>query len=199
MAAPAQIIWALARQKGLIRLRDAQARGVHPEYVRRLASSGELARVGRGVYALPNAEVTEHHSLAEVAVRVPHSVVCLLTALHVHALGTQKAKAVWIAIDRKAARPRLESPLIRVVRFSKAALKQGVEERRIDGVLVRVTTPSRTVVDCFKYRNKIGLSIALEALRALHRRNDFKERELWKYTAMQRVDRVMKPYVEAIV
>lgn len=198
MAAPPQVIRRLARQKGLVRLRDAQARGIHPEYLRRLASRGELARVGRGLYALPDAEITEHHSLAEVAARVPHGVVCLLTALRVHDLGTQNPKNVWLAIDRKAALPRLKYPPLRIVRFSKPALTQGVEERRVEGVLVRLTTPARTVVDCFKYRNKIGLDVALEALRALRRRKDFKLDELWKYAALQRVARVMKPYLEAI-
>src|SRR5216117_3375243 len=121
MSPARQAIQRLARQKGLVRLRDATARGIHPEYLRRLASRGELARVGRGLYALPNAEITEHHSLAEVAARVPLGVVCLLTALRVHGLGTQNPKAVWLAIDRKAALPRLKYPPLRIVRFSKLA------------------------------------------------------------------------------
>jgi predicted transcriptional regulator of viral defense system len=198
MSSARQAIRRLARQKGLVRLRDATARGIHPEYLRRLASKGELARVGRGLYALPNAEITEHHSLAEVAARVPRGVVCLLTALRVHGLGTQNPKNVWLAIDRKAALPRLKYPPLRIVRFSKPAMTHGVDGRRVEGVLVRLTTPSRTVVDCFKYRNKIGLDVALEALRALRRRKDFKLDELWKYAALQRVARVMKPYLEAI-
>jgi predicted transcriptional regulator of viral defense system len=198
MVAPAQVIRKLVRQKGLVRVRDAQAHGVHPEYLRRLASRGELARVGRGLYALPDAEITELHSLAEVAVRFPRGVICLLTALRVHDLGTQNPKAIWLAIDRKAALPRLKYPPLRIVRFSKPALTQGIEERRVEGVLVRLTTPARTVVDCFKYRNKIGLDVALEALRALRRRKDFKVDELWKYATLQRVARVMKPYLEAI-
>ena len=181
-----------------MRLRDAQALGIHPEYLRRLASRGELARVGRGVYALPDAEITEHHSLAEVGVRVPQGVLCLLTALRFHNLGTQNPKKVWLAIDRKAALPRLKYPPLRVVRFSRPALTQGIEDRRVEGVLVRLTMPARTVVDCFKYRNKIGLDVALEALRAYRRRKDFKLDELWKYAALQRVARVMKPYLEAI-
>ena len=198
MSAPAQVIRKLALQKGLVRLRDAQAHGVHPEYLRRLASRGELARVGRGLYALPNAEITEHHSLAEVGARVPQGVICLLTALRFHGLGSQNPKKVWLAIDRKAALPRLKYPPVRIVRFAKPALTQGVEERRIEGVRVRVTTPARTVVDCFKYRNKIGLDVALEALRAYRRRKDFKLDETWKYATLQRVARVMKPYLEAL-
>src|SRR2546428_13365789 len=111
-----QAIRSLARQKGLVRLRDATARGIHPEYLRRLASKGELARVSRGVYALPDAEITEHHSLAQVGVRVPQGVICLLTALRFHGLGTQNPKKGWLAIDRKAALPRVKYPPLRVVR-----------------------------------------------------------------------------------
>jgi predicted transcriptional regulator of viral defense system len=198
MSAPIQTIRRLAREKGLVRLRDATARGIHPEYLRRLASKGELARVGRGLYALPNAEITEHHSLAEVAARVPQGVVCLLTALRFHGLGSQNPKKLWLAIDRKAALPRLKYPPVRIVRFAKPALTQGIEEHRLEGVLVRLTAPARTVVDCFKYRNKIGLDVALEALRAYRRRKDFKLDDMWKYATLQRVARVMKPYLEAI-
>lgn len=198
MSTPVQVIRNLAREKGLVRLRDAKVRGIHPEYLRRLASQGELERVGRGLYALPDAEITEHHSLAEVAARVPQGVICLLTALRVHQLGSQNPKKIWIAIDRKAALPRLKYPPLRVVRFTKKALTQGVEKRRIEGVTVRLTTSARTVVDCFKYRNKIGLDVALEALRAYRRQKDFKLDEIWKYATLQRVARVMKPYLEAI-
>ena len=188
----------LAKQKGILRLRDVQIQGVHPEYLRRLAARGELTHVGRGLYALPNAEITEYHALAEVAARVPDGVVCLLTALRFHGLGSQNPKKVWLAIDRKAARPRLKYPPLRIVRFRKAAMAQGVEERRVEGVRVMVTAPARTIVDCFKYRNKIGLDVALEALRAFRRRKDFKLDEIWTYATLQRVARVMKPYLEAL-
>lgn len=194
----AQKVVRLAKRKGLLRVRDVQAHGVHPEYLRRLAAHGKLTRVGRGIYAIPSADITEHHSLAEVAVRVPQGVICLLTALRFHGLGTQNPKKVWLAIDRKAALPRLKYPPLRIVRFAKPAMTQGVEERRIQGVSVRLTSPARTVVDCFKYRNKIGLDVALEALRACRRRKDCKLDEIWKYATLQRVARVMKPYLEAL-
>jgi predicted transcriptional regulator of viral defense system len=194
----AQQVVRLAKQKGLLRVRDVQTHGVHPEYLRRLAARGELTRVGRGLYALADAQITEYHSLAEVAARVPDGVVCLLTALRVHGLGTQNPKHVWLAVDRKAALPRLRYPPVRIVRFNKPAMTQGVEERRIEGVPVRLTIPARTVVDCFKYRNKIGLGVALEALRAFRRRKDFNVDQIWRYAMLQRVARVMKPYLEAL-
>jgi predicted transcriptional regulator of viral defense system len=171
---------------------------VHPEYLRRLVARGELTRIARGLYAHPEAEVTEYHSLAQVAAHVPHGIVCLLTALSVHGLGTHIPKDVWLAVDRKAALPRLRYPPLRIVRYSKAARTQGVQQRRIEGVQVLLTTPARTVVDCFKYRNKIGLDVALEALREFHRRREFSFDEIWKYATLQHVARVMKPYLEAI-
>jgi len=122
----------------------------------------------------------------------------LLTALSVHGLGTQLPRDVWLAIDRKAALPRFTYPPLRVVRFSIAARTRGVEQRRVEGVPILITTPARTVVDCFKYRNKIGLDVALEALREFHRRKEFSFDEIWKYATLQRVTRVMQPYLEAI-
>src|SRR5713226_5772105 len=133
---PAQKVVRLAERRGLLRVRDVQAHGIHPEYLRRLAAHGELVRIGRGIYALPGADVTEHHSLAQVATWVPEWVVCLLTALRFHGLGTQNPKNVWLALDRKAAFPRLKYPPLRIVRFAKPAMTQGVEERRIEGVRV---------------------------------------------------------------
>ena len=187
----------LAERKGLIRVRDAQAIGVHPEYLRRLVVRGEMTRVGRGLYTLAGAPVTENHSLAQACARVPHAVVCLLTALRFHNLGTQNPADVWLAIDRKAALPRLDYPPLRIVRFGKAAMLQGVAEHRLEGVRVRVTTPPRTVVDCFKYRNKIGLDVALEALSSCRRRRDCKLDDVWRFATQQRVARVMRPYLEA--
>src|SRR5713101_3555593 len=197
MSAANRVVRRVAR-KGLVRLRDLQGSGVHPEDLRRLVARGELARIGRGLYAHPKAEVTELHSLAQVAARAPRGVVCLLTALSVHGLGTQLPRDVWLAIDRKAALPRFTYPPLRVVRFSIAARTRGVEQRRVEGVPILITTPARTVVDCFKYRNKIGLDVALEALREFHRRKEFSFDEIWKYATLQRVTRVMQPYLEAI-
>src|SRR5688572_8925684 len=144
-----EALLALAKRAGLLRVRDVTAHGLHPEYLRRAEAAGDLVRVERGLYAIDRSGATEFHTLAIVGARVPHSVVCLLTALRFHDLGTQNPKAVWLAIDRKAARPRLRYPALRIVRFSAAALTTGVEIHRIEGVAVKVTTPARTVVDCF--------------------------------------------------
>ena len=142
-------------------------------------------------------EVTEHHSLALACARVPHAVVCLLTALRFHNLGTQHPADVWLAIDRKAALPKLDYPPLRIVRFAKDAMAEGVTQHRLEGVPVRLTMPARTVVDCFKYRNKVGLDVALEALRACRGRRDCKLDDIWRFAKLQRMTRVMRPSLEA--
>src|SRR5262245_38221733 len=155
----------IARKKRLFRLSEAVAAGVHPEYVRRLTRQGELTRVGRGLYTLASIDATEHHTLAEVSKRVPKAVFCLLTALRFHGLGTQDPREVWLAVDRRAGIPRVDFTPVRVFRRSGVALTSGIDEHKVDGVRVRVTSPARTVVDCFKFRNKIGVDVAVEALR----------------------------------
>ena len=131
----------------------------------RAVRRGQLERVGRGLYGLPGREVSAHGSLAEVARRVPKGVVCLLSALRFHGLTTQAPFEVWLAIENKSLAPKLDFPPLRIVRFSGAALTEGVEEQVVDGVTIRITCVAKTVADCFKYRNKIGLDVALETLR----------------------------------
>jgi predicted transcriptional regulator of viral defense system len=159
-------ILALAREQGLIRPLDLDARDLPRVSLTRLVRQGRLARVGRGLYALPDRAVSEHSALAEVSRRHPRTVACLLSALRFHELTTQAPFEVWLAIPNKARPPRLGYPPVRTVRFSERAMGEGVEEHEVDGVPVRITNVERTVADCFKYRNKIGLDVALEALRA---------------------------------
>ena len=146
----------LARQMGVLRVRDLTSRGIHPEYLRRLCQKGLLTRTGRGLYVAADAEISVHHGLAQAGKRVPHGVVCLLSALQFHELGTQSPFEVWMALDRKAARPRIDYPPLRIVRFSGKALTEGIEEHTIESVRVRVYNPAKTVAGCFKYRNKVG-------------------------------------------
>jgi predicted transcriptional regulator of viral defense system len=186
----------LARSTGVFQVRDAVAAGAHPEAVRRLWKAGELKRIGRGLYELDGYDVTEHHSLVEVTRRVPHGVVCLLSALRFHNLTTQLPFEVWIAIDPKARLPRPEGVKLRVVRFSGPALTEGVESHEIEGTTVRVYSAAKTVADCFKYRNKFGLDVAMEALREGWRERRFTVDELMRFARVCRVERVMRPYVE---
>jgi predicted transcriptional regulator of viral defense system len=152
--------------------------------------------VGRGLYGLTTRPVSAHGTLAEVARRVPKGVVCLLSALRFHDLTTQAPFEVWLAIDNKAATPRLDYPPLRLVRFSGAALTEGVEEHDVDSVTVRITGVAKTVADCFKYRNKIGLDVALEALREAWNAKRMTSDQIWHYAKIDRVANVMRPYLE---
>lgn len=186
------------RKAGIVRIRDVRAHGLHPEHLRRLAADGLVERIARGVYAMADAEPTANHSLAQVAKKVPHGVVCLLSALRFHEVGTQSPFEVWLAIDRRARKPGLSSPKLRIVRFSGAALAAGVERHRIEGVLVPVYSVAKTVADCFKYRHKIGLDVALEALREGLRERRFTHDELWKHAKVCRVASIIRPYLETM-
>jgi len=183
---------------GMFRLREAKALGLHPEQVRRLTRQGHLTRLGRGLYAPTAAAPGEFHTLAEVTKRVPKGIVCLLTALRFHTLGTQHPREVWLAVDRRAAIPRLDVGPVRVVRVSGAALTTGIEEHDIEGVTVRVTSPARTVVDCFKFRNKIGVDVAVEALREYRRLRKGTVDQLGHQADQLRMTRVIRPYWDAI-
>ncbi|MBP6582432.1 MAG: AbiEi antitoxin N-terminal domain-containing protein [Chromatiaceae bacterium] len=201
-----QSILDLARTCGLLRPLDLTAHGLPRVSLTRLVRQGRLARVGRGLYALPDREVSEYAALAEVARMYPRAVVCLLSALRFHDITTQAPFEVWLAIPNKARPPRLDSlhlsgPL-RIVRFSEAGLTEGVEEHLIDAVPVRITGVARTVADCFKYRNKIGLDVALEALKDVLGRDGQGRRagidEIWRYAQLGRVANVMRPYLESL-
>jgi predicted transcriptional regulator of viral defense system len=188
----------LARQKKMFRLSEATAAGIHPEDIRRLVKVGHLTRVGRGLYAVPSPRATEYHTLAEIAKRVPKGVVCLLTALRFHGLGTQNPHDVWLAVDRRAGIPRVDFARIRLVRISGAALTSGIDGHTIAHVAVRITNPARTVVDCFKFRNKIGIDVAVEALRGYRRLRKGTVDELWRHADRLRMARVMRPYWDAM-
>ena len=187
----------LARKQGVLRSRDFEAEGVNRMALRRLVEAGVLERVGRGLYSLPKGKVTEHHSLVEATLRVPKGVVCLLSALQFHNLSTQSPHEVWLAVSNLAWKPKTDWPPLRVVRFSGAALTHGVERHRLEGVDVAVTTAAKTVADCFKYRNKIGLDVALEALTDYRRKRGSVD-ALMRAASVDRVARVLRPYLEAM-
>ena len=187
----------VVREAGVFRSRDLAAHGISREYLRRLESKGFLVRESRGLYRVREAQVTENHSLAAVCKKVSHGVVCLLSALRFHELTTQAPFEVWLAIDRKARRPKAEGLPLRLVRFSGPALRQGVDEHSIEGVQVRVYNPAKTVADCFKYRNKIGLDVAMEALCDGWTQRKLTMDALWHFATIDRVANVMRPYLES--
>jgi predicted transcriptional regulator of viral defense system len=189
----------LARRRQGVTARELAEAGIHTQVLSRLVAEGKLERVARGLYRRPEQSVTEHHALAVAATAVPGGVVCLLSALQFHRIGTALPSDVWMAIDRRARRPMLRHPPLRVVYYSGAALSEGVDVHVIEGREVRVYGVAKTLADCFKFRNKIGLDVALEALREAWRGKRFSMDELDRHTAICRVQRVMRPYLEALV
>lgn len=198
MSGHAEKVLELAREAGVLRPRDLDPLGIPRTYLSRLQKTGRLQRIGRGLYVVPDAEATEHRSLAEAAKRVPNGVICLLSALRFHELTTQAPFEIWIAIAEKAWRPKVDYPRLHIVRFSKVTLTEGVEEHTLEGVPVRVFNAPKTVADCFKYRNKIGLDVAIEALRECRRARRCTMDDLWHFADVCRVRNVMRPYLEAL-
>lgn len=183
---------------GLLRSQDLEAQGYSRTSLQRLLKQGRLERVSRGLYRTTAEEPSQHYTLAAVAKRIPKGIVCLLTALAYHQIGTQMPREVWIAIDRKARKPHLPDLPVRVVRFSGPALNYGIQEVQIDGVPVRITSPARTVVDCFRYRNKVGLDVALEALHEAFQERKADMGELHRAAEMCRAKTVVMPYLYAL-
>lgn len=198
MATPRARLLKLARRFGTMRTSQLAAEGIARVQLSRMVAAGELQRVARGVYALPAYQPSENAALVMVAQRAPGAVICLLTALRFHNLTTQAPFEVWIAIGNKEHPPRIAYPSLRVMRFSSAALVEGVATHTIEGVRVKVTGVARTVADCFKFRNKIGLDVALEALKDAWRDKRVTMDELWAAARVCRVTNVMRPYLESL-
>lgn len=188
----------IARSAGAVRPRDLDLYGIDRKYLNSLFHKGLLDRVDWGLYTHPDANVSSNVGLVQATKRVPHGVVCLLSALRFHEIGTQNPHEIWMAIDPKAHRPRVGYPPLRIVRFSGKALTEGVKQHRIEGVRVSICNPAKTVVDCFKYRNKIGLDVAIEALKDCLQSKKCTRAQLWQCAKICRVTEVMRPYLEAI-
>lgn len=180
---------------GIVRPRDL---GMTRAHLARLVARGKAERVARGLYRFAGAAATTHHTVALVAKRVPHGIVCLVSALSIHEIGTQVPHEVWLAVDRHARKPELGELPVRIVRFSGATMEHGIERRLIDGVPVAVTSPARTIVDCFRYRNKVGLDVALEALAEGLRSRKVTIAALDAMASACRARTVLRPYLEAM-
>lgn len=186
------------KKAGVLRARDVAAAGVARTYLNRLLTQGIIHRPARGLYVLAEDEPTEQRSFVEAARRVPQGIICLLSALQFHGLTTQAPFEIWLAIDRKARLPRSGPLPLRIVRFSGNALTFGVEEHRLEGVPVRIYSPAKTVADCFKYRHKLGIDVAIEALRDCLRQKQATIDELWEAAKICRMTNVIRPYLEAL-
>lgn len=188
----------LLKARGILRQMDLVAEGIAPETLARLVREAAVARPARGLYQLSNARFEAAHALAAAAVLVPKGVVCLISALQFHELTLQMPSSLWMAINRAAWKPKIEYPRIRFVRFPELALTEGVTRHRIEGVDVPITDPARTIVDCFRYRAKVGLDVAMEGLREGLRRRRCTPDDLWRAAQNARIWPVMRPYVEAM-
>lgn len=187
----------LLAQKGIVRPMDLEAIGIPRAVLTRMAAAGEVERVGRGLYRLPTLG-SEHDSLIAVATKVPQAVFCLLTALQFHELTTQLPRQIWIAMPRGSHTPRIDYPPIKMVQFAGDAYSTGIEEVECDRTTLRVYSVAKTVADCFKHRSKIGLDVALEALKEARKKGKASADDLWHYAKLCRVANVMRPYLEAI-
>ena len=188
----------LLEAQGSARARDLRAVGLEGSQIARLVQRGDLVRLARGVYSLPGRAPSGDEALQIVARRVPDGFFCLLTALRFHGLTTQAPHAVWLGIAAGGHAPKLDWPSLRIVRYSGAGLSAGIETHVRDGVPLRVTSVARTVVDCFKFRNKIGLDVALEALAQVRRERRTSNDEIWRLASQFRMANVMRPYLESV-
>jgi predicted transcriptional regulator of viral defense system len=193
-----QRILDLVNRNGLVRARDVKSRGIPTIYLTRMVQKGTLERIARGLYTRPDTAFSEHVSLAEVATLIPHGVLCLLSALQLHELTTQMPQAIWLALPAPARNPAVANVKLEIVRMSEASLKAGVTTRVIDGVPVKVFDPSKTVADLFKYRSRVGLDVALEALKAYWHSGHRDLKALHRYARIDRVERVMRPHLETL-
>lgn len=189
----------IAGEKKLIKPKDLTAEKIPTVYLSRLVKQGKLLQVGKGLYSLPDTLLDENQSLLEVQHLVPKGVFCLLTALQFHNLTTQNPFQVWLAVDRNAAVPRIRSIQNRIFRMSGEMFSAGIKEHQVEGGTIRVYSPAKTIADCFKYRNKVGLDVAMEALRDAWRKRLITMDELWRFAEINRVSKVILPYAQMLL
>lgn len=196
---PKRALDVFRKHGGILRTRDALREGIHPRTLYALRDDGSIERLSRGLYRLTNAVPLGNPDLVAVALRAPDSVICLISALSFHELTTQIPHEVYLAIARGAEPPRIDYPPVRTFWFSGASFTEGIEVRRLDGVPVRIYSREKTIADCFRYRNKIGLDTCLESLRLYKQQRRIDTTALLRYARVRGVTRVLTPYLEAIL
>ena len=193
-----QKVLQMARENGIVKASDLLEMGIPRATVARLVSENKLEKLARGIYCLPEAEFSEKESLIIISNLVPHAVFCLLTALQLHEITTQLPRKVWFAIPKGSHLPKITYPPIKIIQYSEIAYQEGIEIIRSDKFNLKVYNPAKTIADCFKHRNRIGIDIAIEALKEAYAKNKVTIDELWHYAKICRVSNVMRPYLEAI-
>lgn len=184
---------------GLIRTKEAIKLGIHPRILQQLVQQNRLEQISRGVYRLPGSHPISNPDLFTVAARVPQAVICLISALSFHNITTQIPNKVYIALKRTTETPRLDYPPLSIHRFSGKAFHEGIEIHNVDGIDVKVYNTEKTLADCFKFRNKIGMDVALEALKSYRSKKKIKMKDVYHYARICRVENIMRPYLEALV
>jgi predicted transcriptional regulator of viral defense system len=187
------------RHGGTLRTREAIKAGIYPRTLYQMRNQGMIEAIARGFYRLRNLPPLENPDLVSVALKVPRGVICLISALSFHEMTTQVPHAVHIALVPGTEPPRLEHPPVQVSWFSGRVFSEGIEAHDIDGVKVQVYSPEKTLADCFKHRNKIGIDVAVEALKLYRKRKPIRANELVRYAKICRVEKIMRPYLEAIL
>ena len=184
---------------GILKASDAIRKRIHPRTLYEMRDKGIVEVLSRGLYRLADLRPLSNQDLITVALRIPNGVVCLISALAFHDITTQVPHEVYIAVERISRPPKVDYPPVRVFRFTGGAFKTGIESHDTEGVPLRVYSPEKTIADCFKYRNKIGLDTAIEALRLYRERKHFKINDLMRFGGVCRVEKVMRPYLEALL
>jgi len=193
-----QQILQLADTSGIIRAKDAETIGISRNYLYEMHRDGLLEKISAGLYTLPDAPVTENSTMAEVAKRIPHAVVSLVSALIYHGLTTQLSPNIWLIVPKSSRKPKIKYPPLNLTYVSDPAYSFGIQEHVINGVSVKIYSPAKTVADCFKFRSKVGLDVAIEALRDARHSRKATIDELMEAAKVDRVLRIMSPYMEAI-
>ncbi|MFZ5805930.1 MAG: type IV toxin-antitoxin system AbiEi family antitoxin domain-containing protein [Verrucomicrobiota bacterium] len=183
----------------ILKTSDAIKLGIHPETLRRLCRKGDIEQLGRGLYRWAKLSPLGHPDLVSVAMRVPKGAFCLISALFFHGITTQIPHEIYLAVSRNASIPRIDYPPVRIFRFSSTTFEEGIEHHKLDGVPIRVYSIEKTLADCFKYRNQIGLDVAIEALKSYRKKKRFQGDALVHFARICRVEKIMRPYLEALL
>jgi predicted transcriptional regulator of viral defense system len=187
------------RHGGILRMSEALQAGIHRRMFYSMLEAGIIEQLGRGLYRLADLPPLGNPDLVSVSLKVPSGVICLISALAYHEITTQVPHEVYVALERGTETPRLKHPPVRIFWFSGQAFTAGIEIHKIDGVPVRIYNAEKTIADCFKYRNKIGLDTAIEALKLYREKRRFKADDLVQFARVCRVEKVMRPYLEALL
>ena len=194
----AQRVIELANQIGILRPNDLEKYNIPRVTLTRLTACGQLEKIGRGLYRLPDTQFSENESLTTLAIKVPQAVFCLLTALQIHEITTQLPRQVWIAMPRGSHVPKIDYPPIKMIQCSTKVYSEGIETIVCDKKILRVYSIAKTIVDCFKHRNKVGLDVAIEALKEARAKNIVSADELWHFAKICRIANIMRPYLETV-